>query len=157
MKPVTFVHHVQYCRVPKNGLPKNGQAGILSKNKNDPGWKIELRTVSPQTTFAVKTTSSAALLTSKRLHVDRSKHLSRFPGPACAVCVCNIDIEYRVCATRSAMWLDCGSKNKNEIGWSREKKERSRLGSSTPRSSAPDSNVPGYKMLTQIFYSLPRD
>ena len=48
----------QYCRVPKNGLPKNGQAGISSKNKNDPrlefhlkirttpGWKNELRTVS---------------------------------------------------------------------------------------------------------------
>ena len=27
---------VQYCRVPKNGLPKNGQAGISSKNKNVP-------------------------------------------------------------------------------------------------------------------------
>ena len=27
---------VQYCRVPKNGLLKNGQAGISSKNKNDP-------------------------------------------------------------------------------------------------------------------------
>ena len=23
---------VQYCRVPKNGLPKNGQAGISFKN-----------------------------------------------------------------------------------------------------------------------------
>ena len=31
---------VQYCRVPKNGLPKNGQAGISPKNKNDPGWKM---------------------------------------------------------------------------------------------------------------------
>ena len=38
---------LQYCRVPKNGLPKNGQAGISSKKKNDPGWKNELRTVSP--------------------------------------------------------------------------------------------------------------
>ena len=27
---------LQYCRVPKNGLPQNGQAGISSKNKNDP-------------------------------------------------------------------------------------------------------------------------
>ena len=27
---------LQYCRVPKNGLPKNGQAGISSKNKNYP-------------------------------------------------------------------------------------------------------------------------
>ena len=26
--------HVQYCRVPKNGLPKNGQAGISPKFKN---------------------------------------------------------------------------------------------------------------------------
>ena len=26
----------QYCRVPLNGLPNNGQAGILSKNKNYP-------------------------------------------------------------------------------------------------------------------------
>ena len=30
---------LQYCRVPKNGLPKNGQAGISSKNKNDPRLK----------------------------------------------------------------------------------------------------------------------
>ena len=50
-------------RVPKNGLPKNGQAGISPKNKNDPGWKNELRTVHhTQRAFAVKTTSSAALL-----------------------------------------------------------------------------------------------
>ena len=27
---------LQYCRMPKNGLPKNGQAGISPKNKNDP-------------------------------------------------------------------------------------------------------------------------
>ena len=27
---------LQCCRVPKNGLPKNGQAGILSKNMNNP-------------------------------------------------------------------------------------------------------------------------
>ena len=54
---------LQYCRVPKNGLPKNGQAGISPKNKNDPGWKNELRTVHhTQRAFAVKTTSSAALL-----------------------------------------------------------------------------------------------
>ena len=54
---------IQYCRVPKNGLPKNGQAGISPKNKNDPGWKNELRTVHhTQRAFAVKTTSSAALL-----------------------------------------------------------------------------------------------
>ena len=25
---------IQYCRVPKNGLPKNGQAGISPKFKN---------------------------------------------------------------------------------------------------------------------------
>ena len=59
----TTQKHVQYCRVPKNGLPKNGQAGISPKNKNDPGWKNELRTVHhTQRAFAVKTTSSAALL-----------------------------------------------------------------------------------------------
>ena len=42
--PTTYNEHfsaynvmaLQYCRVPKNGLPKNGQAGISSKNKNDP-------------------------------------------------------------------------------------------------------------------------
>ena len=33
---------VQYCRVSKNGLPKNSQAGILPKNKNVPGWNEEL-------------------------------------------------------------------------------------------------------------------
>ena len=33
--------------MPKNGLPKNGQAGISPKNKNAPDWKNELRTVSP--------------------------------------------------------------------------------------------------------------
>ena len=38
---------VQYCRVPKNGLPKNGQAGISFKIRTTPGWKNELRTVSP--------------------------------------------------------------------------------------------------------------
>ena len=27
---------LQYCQVPKNGLLKNGQVGISSKNKNDP-------------------------------------------------------------------------------------------------------------------------
>ena len=37
MKEVAYIC-IQYCRVPKNGLPKNGQAGISSekKNKNDP-------------------------------------------------------------------------------------------------------------------------
>ena len=35
-----FVDKLQYCWVPKNGLPKNGQAGISPKNKNDPGWKM---------------------------------------------------------------------------------------------------------------------
>ena len=38
---------LQYCRVPKNGLPKNGQAGISSKNKNYPRLENELRAVSP--------------------------------------------------------------------------------------------------------------
>ena len=38
---------IQYCRVPKNGLQKNGQAGISSKNKNEPRLEKELRTVSP--------------------------------------------------------------------------------------------------------------
>ena len=36
--PILFLTlrlNLQYCRVPKNGLPKNGQAGISSKNKND--------------------------------------------------------------------------------------------------------------------------
>ena len=33
---------IQYCQVSKNGLPKNGQAGILPKNKNVPGWNEEL-------------------------------------------------------------------------------------------------------------------
>ena len=74
---------LQYCRVPKTGLPKNGQAGISSKNKNDPRlWEQSHHT---QTAFAVKTTSSGALLTSKRLHFDGLKHFSRIPRPACVV------------------------------------------------------------------------
>ena len=40
-------YKLQYCRVPKNGLPKNGQAGIYLKRRTTPGWKNELRTVSP--------------------------------------------------------------------------------------------------------------
>ena len=56
-KVLTHGHTLQYCRVPKNGLPKNGQAGISPKNKNDPGWRNELRTVyHTQRAFAVKTT-----------------------------------------------------------------------------------------------------
>ena len=31
---------LQYCRVPKNGLPKNGQAGIFLKIRTTPGWKL---------------------------------------------------------------------------------------------------------------------
>ena len=31
---VLLVTCIQYCRVPKNGLPKNGQAGISPKFKN---------------------------------------------------------------------------------------------------------------------------
>ena len=56
------------------------------KIRTTPDWKNELRTVQQtQGTFAVETTSSAALPTSKRLH------FSRFPGPACHACVCKID------------------------------------------------------------------
>ena len=39
---------IQYCRVPKNGLPKNGQAGIFLKIRTTPGWKIEFRTTRKQ-------------------------------------------------------------------------------------------------------------
>ena len=68
--------YVQYCRV-----PKNGQAGISPKNNNDPGWRNEFRTIHhTQRVFAVKTTSSAALLTSKRLHFDGLKRFSRIPA-----------------------------------------------------------------------------
>ena len=73
-----------------------------------------------QTTFAVKSTSSAALVISKRLHVDGSKHFRRFPTQH-ALRACTSSIVYRVRATSLAMWLEDGSKNKNEIGWSREK------------------------------------
>ena len=86
----------------------------FSKNKNDPGLENWVQNYT-QTTFAVKATSPAALLTSKRLHGDGSKHFSRFPGLACVACVCNIDIEYRIRATSLGMWLEDGSKNKNEI------------------------------------------
>ena len=34
---------LQYCRVSKNGLCKYGQAGILPKNNNMPGWNEELQ------------------------------------------------------------------------------------------------------------------
>ena len=47
----------------------------FSKNKNDPGLENCVQNYT-QTTFAVKTTSSAALLISKRLHVDGSKNIS---------------------------------------------------------------------------------
>ena len=38
----TLAVNLQYCRVSKDGLPKNGLAGILPKNKNAPGWNEEL-------------------------------------------------------------------------------------------------------------------
>ena len=64
------------------------------KIRTTPGCKIELRTVS--------------------LHANNVL----FPGPACVACMCNI---HYVRATSVAMWLEDGSKNKNEIGWRREK------------------------------------
>ena len=44
---------IQYCRVPKNGLPKNGQTWISSKNKNDPRLEKWVNRTTTQTTFAV--------------------------------------------------------------------------------------------------------
>ena len=53
------------------------------KIRTTPGWKNELRTVSPRTnSVCLKMTSSAALLTSKRLHFDGLKHFSRIPRQA---------------------------------------------------------------------------
>ena len=68
----------------------------FSKNKNDPGLENWVQNYT-QATFAVKATSPAALLTSKRLHVDGSKHFSRFPGLACVACMSH---RYRVPYTR---------------------------------------------------------
>ena len=87
-----------------------------------------------QTVFALKTISLAALLTSKRLNFDGLKHFSRIPRQAmrrrvpCARCKLTRVTRGRI-------------EDKNEIGWSREKQERSRLGPSSLRSSAPDSTV----------------
>ena len=64
---------------PKNIMPKNSQAGISSKNKNDPrlgkrnqnGFQDEVQAQISYHKFWLQ----------KRLHFDESKHLSYFPGP----------------------------------------------------------------------------
>ena len=60
---------------------ERARLGFYLKIRTTPAWKNSERFHHAQT-FAVKTivTSSAALLTSKRLHFDGSKHFSRFPA-----------------------------------------------------------------------------
>ena len=113
--------------LPESGLPKNSQAGISPKNKNDPRLENELRTVSPNANGICcedDFSESAALLTSKRLHLDRSKNFSRFPDRLCVRPV-HVQHRYRVPCTRhklSSRDSKTDQKNyKKEIGWTRGK------------------------------------
>ena len=114
---------LQYCRVPKNGLPKNGQAGISPKNKNDPGWKNELRTVHhTQRAFAVKTTSSAALLGLRNDSTSTDWNVSAaFPAQhASSHTVCALQVNLRDSKTDCKIRTRLAEvKNKNDPGWDR--------------------------------------
>ena len=124
VKRANVVLHVQYCRVPKNGLPKNGQAGISPKNKNDPGWKNELRTVHhTQRAFAVKTTSSASLLGLRNDSTSTVWNVSpAFPARhASSHTVCALQANLRDPKTDCKIRTRLAEvvKNKNDPGWDR--------------------------------------
>ena len=64
---------------PKNIMPKNSQAGISSKNKNDP--RLEKRNQKGFQDEVQAQISYHKYWLQKRVHFDGSKHLSYFPGP----------------------------------------------------------------------------
>ena len=108
--PHVHIHECFWVNTVLSGPEERAGCTFYLKIRTTPAWKIN----HTQNVVAVKATNSAALLTSKRLYFDQSKHFSRFP---CLACVCNIDIKYRLIVTSMATWLEDRSKNKNKTGW----------------------------------------
>ena len=114
----------QYCRVPKNGLPKNGQAGISSKNKNDPrleNWVKNGFTTRKQRLLWRRLLQRHCWLWNDSTPTGRNISA---PSPARHVLPAwqhRYRVPCRIYVLSYVMWLEDGSKNKNEIGWSREK------------------------------------
>ena len=115
---------VQYCRVPKNGLPKNGQAGISSKNKNYP--RLEKWAKSGFTTRKQLLLWRRLLLRHCWLRNDStstfwniSAAFSTRHASSCTVCALQANLRDSKSGWKIRTILAGVVKNKNDPGWDR--------------------------------------